>query len=81
MWIRETKNLKEGFYWYREKWVNYEGEVVINEMPISLDPQGDDYPETMQIGDDCCGPSLYPKDMEKQDAWVWDQPITPPNFP
>jgi len=34
----------------------------------------------MMIGDDCCGPSLFTKDMEKGNSWIWDEPIIPPEF-
>jgi len=81
MWTRETKELKEGYYWYRSIWTNCEGDEVIDVSPISVEPAKNlDYPDSMQIGDDCCGPSLYPKDMERGNAWIWNIPIKPPKF-
>jgi hypothetical protein len=81
MWTRDTKNLPEGFYWYRATHL-HRGDQSPLEMPIQITPpdEPDYYPDTMEIGDDCCGPSLYPKDMERDDSWVWDIPITAPPF-
>jgi hypothetical protein len=81
MWTRETKNLKEGYYWYRSEWTDHEGKKIVNEEPIYIESGSTHgYPDTMRIGDDCCGPSLFTEDMERGNSWIWDEPIIPPEF-
>jgi len=82
MWTRNTKNLVPGYYWYRYKYSDWKSREDIYEtfvIQVTNDKTGD-YPETMQMGDDCCGPSLFPQDMEKMNAWIWNQPIKEPKF-
>jgi hypothetical protein len=81
MWTRETKDLKSGFYWFRFKLHHYnEGKEVILPIQVIADKHNI-YPETLEFGNDCFGPSLYTSDMEKEKSWIWDEPITHPTFP
>jgi len=81
MWTRETKNLKSGFYWFRFQLDHYKnGKEVFMPIQLIVDKYNI-YPETLEFGDDCCGPSLYPSDMKKENSWIWNKPIIHPAFP
>ena len=80
MWTNNQEiinNLPSGYYWLREKVLNYHSKQ--KERIIWLQQsKKKGIPETMDMGDDCCGPYLDGLAMQKDDAEIWNQKVTIP---
>ncbi|MHA1816976.1 MAG: hypothetical protein ACTSX1_13290 [Candidatus Heimdallarchaeaceae archaeon] len=81
MWTRDCKDLVPGYYWYTYFLSDFMKERTTEVIRVLEKDKLHEYPETEEMADDCCGPSFYPADLEKEEAYIWSIPLPPPEYP